>query len=150
MGNDPGEVAASQAGRRFVSDPVAQGLLDYVQIAYPLILLFLYLVAFTVRSIATARTDADADGAQQQPKQLGPNGKPLPERQTRKDDDLQNAALDFSKPRKLLFQWLTVGVVFTLLANIVVILVHALYSRKDGWWCGVPPTVGRALILYSA
>ena len=50
-------------------------------------------------------------------------------------------ALDFSKPRKLLFEWLSVAVVFTFAGNILVVIVHALYARKEQWWCGQAPTV---------
>ena len=51
----------------FASDAVAQGILTYFQIIYPILLLFLYVVAFTVRSIATARND----NVQIEPEQLG-------------------------------------------------------------------------------
>lgn len=52
----------------WASNAVAQGLLTYLHIAYPIILLFVYLFAFTARSIATARNDNDAET---QPEQLG-------------------------------------------------------------------------------
>ena len=52
----------------WASDAIAQGVLIYTQIAYPIILLFVYLIAFTVRSVATARNDNDTS---QQPEQLG-------------------------------------------------------------------------------
>ena len=43
----------------FASDAVARRILNYTQVAYPIILLFVYLTAFTVRSISTARNDND-------------------------------------------------------------------------------------------
>ena len=43
----------------FASDAVARRILTYVQIAYPIILLFVYLIAFTISSISTARNDND-------------------------------------------------------------------------------------------
>ena len=52
----------------WASDAVAQGVLTYTQIAYPIILLLVYLVTFTVRSITTARNDNDTTN---QPEQLG-------------------------------------------------------------------------------
>ncbi|KAK3726141.1 ATP-binding cassette-type vacuolar membrane transporter Hmt1 [Vermiconidia calcicola] len=119
----------------------ASGLQTYLQvlrIAYPLILLFVYLIAFTVRSIATARTDNDAE---QQTQQLGPGGKPLPRHNHYIKEPPTPDYLDFSRPRKLLFEWLTVGVLFSLAANIVVVIVHALYARKEGWWCGQAMTI---------
>ena len=52
----------------WASDAVAQGVLTYTQIAYPIILLLIYLITFTVRSITTARNDNDTTN---QPEQLG-------------------------------------------------------------------------------
>ena len=48
---------------------------------------------------------------------------------------------DFTRPRKLLFEWLSVGVLASLLGNIAVVIVHALYAREEHWWCGVATTV---------
>lgn len=124
--------------RPWVSNPVAQNILADFQIAYPLVLIFLYLIAFTVRSVRNARDDTEL--APQEPQQLGPGGKPLPKKTPAKEAD-EDGDLDFSRPRKLLFQWLSVGVLATLLANIVVVLVHALYEREQRWWCGQAPTV---------
>lgn len=131
-GNDEGSLP-------WVSDPVAQDVLAYLQIAYPIILLFLYLVVFTVRSVLTARSDSDLA---QQPEQLGPGGKPLPRKKNNPKKELDIPPdLDFSKPRKLLFEWLSVGVVASVGANVVVVILHAILARKEGWWCGQAPTV---------
>ena len=116
--------------------PPVQIFLWVLQIANPILLLFVYLISFTVRSIATARNDNDTS---EQVPQLGPGGKPLPKKNTK--EPARPDSLDFSKPRKLLFQWLTVGVIFSLLGNIIVVIVHALYDREQGWWCGQAPTV---------
>ena len=137
--------AAGLPSRRFLSDSVALQVRNYVQIAYPLVVLFVYLFAFTVRSIKTSRRSSDAL-ANDEPRQLGPNGKPLPAPKPKKDGD-SIRALDFSRARKLLFQWLTVGVACSLLGNIIVVIVHALYSRKEGWWCGVAPVVSLGMRL---
>lgn len=115
-----------------------QRLLSILQIAYPIVLLFVYLISFTVRSITTASNDNDTS---KQAPQLGPGGKPLPKKnKTTKENGLPDF-LDFSRPRKLLFEWLTIGIVFSLIGNIVVVIVHALYEREEGWWCGQAPTV---------
>jgi hypothetical protein len=130
----------AEAVQHWVSTPVAQRVLSYLQIAYPIILLFLYLIAFTVRSVVTAGKE---EPAIQEPEQLGPGGKPLPSRKNNQPKKQSNIPhnLDFSRPRKLLFEWLSVAVIASLGANIVVIIVHALLDRKDGWWCGEAPTV---------
>jgi hypothetical protein len=119
--------------------PAVETFLDVLQIAYPLVLLFVYLLAFTIRSIGAARNDNDLSHG---PQQLGPGGKPLPTHNHNIKEPPSPDNLDFSKPRKLLFQWLTVGVLASLLGNIVVVLTHALYARKEHWWCGQAPTVG--------
>ncbi|KAK4626832.1 ABC transporter aclQ [Fulvia fulva] len=125
----------------WVSNVAAQHTLRYTQVAYPIALLILYLLAFTARSITTSRKDED--DVPQQPEQFGPGGKPLPKKHNNggpKEPDIP-ADLDFSRPRKLLFQWLSVAVIATFIANIVVTIVHALVARNDGWWCGEAPTV---------
>jgi hypothetical protein len=124
----------------WVSNPVAQRVLRYSQIAYPIVLLLLYLIAFTVRSIVTAGKEEDAV---HEPEQLGPGGKPLPSRKNNQPKKRPNIphGLDFSRPRKLLFECLSVAVIFSLGANIVVVIVHALLERNERWWCGEAPTV---------
>ncbi len=112
--------------------------LQGLQVAYPLTLLLVYLVSFTVRSITTARNDNDID---QQSQQLGPGGKPLPTHNHNIKGTHPRDSVDFSRPRRLLFEWLALGVLLSLLGNIVVVLTHALYGRKDEWWCGQAPTV---------
>lgn len=119
--------------------PAVQLFFSFLQIAYPLVILFVYLIVFTVRSIQTASHDDDDSASQST--SLGPGGKPLPKHtktvKQRQDEGFQ----DFTKTQKLLFQWLTVGVTFSLIGNIVVVLTHALYARKEGWWCGQAATV---------
>lgn len=120
----------------WVSDPRAQGLLTYLQIAYPIALLIIFLTAFTVRSVVTARNDNDDTP---QSDQLGPGGKPLP-RKSQKDKSEKNA-LDFSRPRKLLFLSLQSGVLLSITGNVALVIFHALLERDQRWWCGQAPTV---------
>jgi ATP-binding cassette, subfamily B, vacuolar membrane transporter HMT1/ACLQ len=122
----------------WVSNPVAQNILTYTQIAYPIILLPLYIITFTIRSIVTARNDNA--NTKPQAEQLGPGGKPLPKK-TNKPEPTIPTSLDFSRPRKLLFDWLSVGILLTLGGNIAVVIVHALVEREERWWCGQAPTV---------
>lgn len=131
---------ANRSQTAWVSNPTASRILNYLQIAYPIVLLVLYLTTFTVRSVVTARSDHDTH---QQPEQLGPGGKPLPKKKhtTPKKESEITPDLDFARPRKLLFEWLSVGVVLSLSANILVVVVHAISARHEGWWCGQAPTV---------
>ncbi|GAM85402.1 hypothetical protein ANO11243_034090 [Dothideomycetidae sp. 11243] len=121
----------------------AQNILTYLHSAYPLILLAFFIAAFTVRSIATSRAESDADEEVPDPSQLGPGGKPLPRKSpARLRKESQQDVLDFSRPRKLLFQWLSLGAAMTLVGNAVTVVVHALYARDEDWWCG------QAMVIY--
>ncbi|KAI7097876.1 putative ABC transporter [Hortaea werneckii] len=121
----------------WVSNPVAQDILTYVQIAYPIVLICLYIITFTIRSITTARND-DQDNLE--PEQLGPGGKPLPQKSKKKEPAIPND-FDFSRPRKLLFEWLSLGVLGSIGGNIAVVIVHAIVGREEHWWCGQSPTI---------
>lgn len=122
----------------WVSNPVAQDILTYVQIAYPIVLICIYIITFTIRSITTARND---DHENLEPEQLGPGGKPLPQKSKKKEPAIPND-FDFSRPRKLLFEWLSLGVLGSIGGNIAVVIVHAIVGREEHWWCGQSPTVG--------
>jgi len=122
----------------WVSNPTALLILHYLQVISPILLLALYVITFTVHSIVTARDDDDPTTA---PEQLGPGGKPLPKKNINKKGPRLAEAYDFSKPRKLLFEWVSLGVLATLAGNITVVIVHALVERGERWWCGQAPTV---------
>ena len=113
---------------------MAQGIVMYTHYASPIILLVFFLVAFTTHSILTASKE---DVVQPDTGQTGPGGKPLPRTSSPTAKAAQEKkALDFSPSRKLLFIWLSVGVVLTFLGNAVIVIVHALLNRKENWWCG--------------
>ncbi|TKA75079.1 hypothetical protein B0A55_05587, partial [Friedmanniomyces simplex] len=129
----------------WVSNPTALLILTYLQVISPILLLALYVITFTVRSVLMARNDDDPTTA---PEQLGPGGKPLPKGKKKNGNHNDNtgesslaSAYDFSKPRKLLFEWVSVGVLATLAGNITVVIVHALVERGERWWCGQAPTI---------
>lgn len=126
----------SNGTRPWVSNPTAQKILVYLQIANPIILLFFFLIAFTVRSIVTVANDNDTTPDNER---TGPGGKPLPKKTAKKPND--TSAFDFSRPRKLLFQWLSLGTTLSFVANIITVIVHTLYARNDQWWCGQATTV---------
>ena len=60
-----GRLAMVSSSLPWASDALARRVLSYTQVAYPIVLLFVYLIAFTVRSIATARNDNDTPETEQ-------------------------------------------------------------------------------------
>lgn len=127
----------------WVSNKTAQSIMSYLHASYPLILLLFFMTAFTLRSIAATQSEEETDDEDDTPTQLGPGGKPLPRKspiRLRKDNKLD--ALDFSRPRKLLFEWLALGATLTFLGNCVTVVAHAIYDREDEWWCGQATVVG--------
>lgn len=111
--------------------------LQILQFAYPIVLLVFFLLAFGVRTIVTA-DPSDPNEAPTPKVQYGPGGKPLPVRSHSFKKVVQH---DFSRSRKLVFEWLSVGVCLTLAANAAIVIVHALFDREEQWWCGQAPTV---------
>lgn len=109
----------------------AQDLLTVLHFAYPVILLVYFLTAFMVRSVWTAREESASTAAAQK----GPGGKLLP-RNKKAKPPRKDPATEFSPATKSVFNWVSVGVVLTFLADAVVICVHALVKRESNWWCG--------------
>ena len=123
---------------------MAQQIMLYTHYASPIILLVFFLVAFTAHSILTASKE---DVIQVTTSQTGPGGKPLPRTSSPAAKAArEKKALDFSPSRKLLFTWLSAGVVLTFLGNVVTVIVHALLDRKDNWWCGQAAVVCDCII----
>jgi hypothetical protein len=116
----------------WVAEHKAQRLLSIIHFAYPIVLLVYFLGTFTIRSILSASSQDSSHDASEQ--QLGPGGKPLPKKKAPTED--KKTFLDFSRPRKLLFEWLALAATLTLAGNAVTVVVHALYARKEEWWCG--------------
>lgn len=119
----------------------------YTHYASPIILLIFFLVAFTTHSILTA---SEEDLIHAVPGQTGPGGKPLPRTSSPAAKAArEKKALDFSPSRKLIFIWLSAGVVLTFLGNAGTVIVHALLDRRDSWWCGQAVVVcDSALLLH--
>ncbi|KAG8623443.1 hypothetical protein KVT40_008419 [Elsinoe batatas] len=122
----------------WVSNRVAQAILSYGHAAYPIVLLIFFITVFTIRSIAASNNDNEEDDYEASltgSPHLGPGGKPLPKKSpARRNTSHDN--LDFSRPRKLLFEWLSLGAAVTFLGNAATVIVHALYARSEEWWCG--------------
>ena len=120
----------SRSFRPWVSNRTAQNILVYTHFSSPIILLAFFLIAFTAQSIYTSSDDAIVKPSSQQ---TGPGGKPLP---TKTKGKRRRNTLDFSHARKLLFIWLSVGVIATFMASAGVVILHAVLDREDNWWCG--------------
>ena len=110
-------------------------VLDVVHFHFPWMLLLIFVVVFVTNSIASAESSAEAVG----PVVTGPGGKPLPRSTKKREEEqerLRRQRLDFSPLRKLVFYYLSTGVIVTFIANAVNIVIHALTKRDTGWWCG--------------
>jgi ATP-binding cassette, subfamily B, vacuolar membrane transporter HMT1/ACLQ len=111
----------------------AHEVLSATQSFYAIILLVIFLTAFTAHSIATA---SKGDTTAAPSTQLGPGGKPLPRGKKPKEKSGIATQTDFSKNTKLLFNWLSVAVLVTFIANATLVILHSLVKRKENWWCG--------------
>jgi hypothetical protein len=137
-----GEGADRRSG--FESDGTATPcvvLLEVVHFHFPWVLLLLFIVAYMVHSVATAESSAEPAG----PTVTGPGGKPLPRSAKKREEEeerLRRKRQDFSPLRKLVFYYLSTGVIVTFVANAANIVFHALTYREDGWWCGEATAVG--------
>jgi hypothetical protein len=135
----PGYVAMAEHVELFSSaSSMVHKLLEYVHVAYPIVLLVFYLVVATAYSILHSKSEDNAEG---EIKTAGPGGKPLPKKSpTRRmtDSSQQNG---FSHSRKLFFQWTSIGIVFSFIGNIVIVILHALVEQEERYWCGQAMTV---------
>ncbi|MCJ1286808.1 hypothetical protein MMC26_006154 [Xylographa opegraphella] len=117
-----------------VYDRTVEGILVYIHYASPIILLVSFLLVFTVNSIATAAGDSTTAVPTVQ---TGPGGKPLPQSKSQRAKAQRKLlVLDFSPRRKLLFDWISLGVILTFVANAIGVISHALLDREHNWWCG--------------
>ncbi|KAN0110431.1 putative heavy metal tolerance protein [Hyaloscypha variabilis] len=110
-------------------------LLRLVHFHYAWVLFVVFLTAFVTNSILSAEPSSEAKG----PVLLGPGGKPLPPSAARKhkeEREKKKKLKDFSRGRKLIFLYLSVGLLATFVVNAINIIVHALTASENGWWCG--------------
>lgn len=121
----------SHIDQPLISNQRARLVLQVLNYTYPIALLLFFLVVFTARSVYEVER---AVGPPSEP-QIGPGGRRLPpaRRPVKKNPD---SDLDFSKNRKLLFEWLSFIVAGTFIANAVNVIVHACVERNQNWWCG--------------
>jgi ATP-binding cassette, subfamily B, vacuolar membrane transporter HMT1/ACLQ len=121
----------------------AARLLQYTQFAYPLILLFVFIAAFTGYSIAAssaAKKHAGRYSGSSTPdsQQNGQNGHATgPSRAVK----VTLPVVELNPLRKAVIQWAVIGVLATFVGNAANVIIHALYFRKEHWWCGEAPVV---------
>ena len=111
-----------------------QDLLDVVQLHYAWVLFVVFIAAFVTNVILAAEPSSEAKG----PVLLGPGGKPLPPsfaRKNKEERERRKKLKDFSRGRKLLFLYLSVGLLATFVVNAINIIIHALSKSENGWWC---------------
>lgn len=119
------------------SEPAAPSisvLVVYIHFTSPIILLAFFLLLLTAHSVTTASKYMVVRPSSQQ---TGPGGKPLPQYispSAKARREKQN--LDFNPARKLLFTWLSVGIILSFVGNFIVVILHAVLSRSERWWCG--------------
>ncbi|MCJ1389023.1 hypothetical protein MMC18_001876 [Xylographa bjoerkii] len=117
-----------------VFNQTAEEILVFIHYASPITLLVSFLLVFTVNSIATAGGNSTNVIPTEQ---TGPGGKPLPQSKSQRATAQRNIqVLDFSPRRKLLFDWISLGVILTFVVNAIIVISHALLDREHSWWCG--------------
>lgn len=112
-------------------------LLAYLRTASPIVLLVVFVVAFVTNSIRTTRTVTPNGSAV-----TGPGGRPLPKR-SRSTMAVVKETQGFSQNAKLLFKWLSAGVLVTLVADAAINMAHVIVARSEHWWGGQAVVVSR-------
>lgn len=131
---EPSSLAAAHAQAHTARAAVL--VLRFLHYAYPLLLLFFFLVAFTARSIRAApkaKTDNTVE--------TGPGGKPLPPSDPARNKPKPKVDDDITVPQKRIIEWVSLIAALTFVANGANVVSHALSHRADGWWCGEPVVV---------
>lgn len=112
------------------STKATQDVLVYLRTSYPIILLITFVVAFITDSVLAAKK-ASQNGRNE----TGPGGRPLPKR-ARSTMAVVKQAQQFSHGAKLVFRWLSVGILATLVADAAINMTHVMLARSQHWWCG--------------
>lgn len=111
-------------------DPeAARELLDYLRTWYPVLLLVVFVVAFITNTVVIARKANRSDA-----QNVGPGGRPLP-RRSRSSSALKKTQ-GFSHTVKQCFNWLSVGILLTFLADATIYIAHVAIARSEQWWRG--------------
>jgi hypothetical protein len=118
-----------------------QRSLALLQYAYPIVMVVVFLAAFTARSILASNSNSNIA----KPTTTGPGGKPLPATDPTRNFVKRQVTDDVTQSQKRVFQWLSLAAALTFFGNSVNVIVHALYARRENWWCGKPAVV-RAIL----
>ncbi|MCJ1479215.1 hypothetical protein MMC13_007900 [Lambiella insularis] len=117
-----------------VFNRTAEELLVFIHYASSILLIVSFLLAFTIHSIATSSKDSTLVASIDQ---KGPGGKPLPQSKSQKAKAQRKIqVLDFTPPRKLLFNWVSFGTILTFVASAALAISHTILDREHEWWCG--------------
>lgn len=112
-------------------DPhAALELLEYLRTCYPLFLLLLFVVAFVANTMVTA-----SKANQNESQRMGPGGRPLPKR-SRSSHGTFRKTKGFSQTVKRFFNWLSVAVLVTYLADATIYVAHVMVASSEHWWRG--------------
>ncbi|KAI9755781.1 MAG: hypothetical protein M4579_004144 [Chaenotheca gracillima] len=109
-----------------VTENPASRFLVVLHFASPIIVFAVFLIAFTLHGILTSQPRDAATTSNGS----GQGGKDTPTRAASRGPKF--IPEEFSPVQKLCFNWLTVGLIFTFLANAVLVIVHAIIERP--WW----------------
>ncbi|KAJ5774292.1 Vacuolar ABC heavy metal transporter (H.t1.c1) [Penicillium paradoxum] len=111
-------------------DPhAALELLEYLRSGYPVFLLILFVVAFVANTTVTAK-----NASKHESQSLGPGGRPLPQRL--RTVPAYHTPREFSRNVKHVFNWLSVAVLLTFIADATIYIVHVMLARSENWWRG--------------
>jgi hypothetical protein len=115
-----------------------------LQYAYPIFLLFFFLAAFTVRSIAATKSNTNIS----KPTTTGPGGKPLPATDPTRNFVKKKVDDDVTQTQKRVFEWLSLATALTFVGNSVLVIAHSLVMKDENWWAGKSVVV-RAMLKSS-
>lgn len=124
-------------------DGKAYDALRLARVVSPIALIIVFLIAFIVSSIISARRLTPNGKAAS-----GPGGRPLPKR-TRSTMVVARDRQDISPTFRLVFKWLSVAVLVTLVVDAVVNITQALLFRSVHWWRGQAVVVRTRQLLLS-
>jgi ATP-binding cassette, subfamily B, vacuolar membrane transporter HMT1/ACLQ len=137
------------AGSPKTSISATQAALEWVEVAYPLVLSLAFIAAAAAWSVYKSRSQDEVD--REAPK--GPGGHLLPScRRSRNDQDEEESPISPSARR--IFRYVTAAIVLTFIANGVAVVLHvmqdALLDEADQrWFCDQSRLVNISHILSS-